>query len=217
MHNAVLETPVWFGQTFFDIDDPPVSRPLPRMPLDCLPWGQANIDLFGYFQFQEAVANLSVTELRRWYSFKPEWAAYFQRARPYYIAAALRRGDYLQMSDVFAIISEDSYLIACERYGLDSNALIFVGEELRTDNPPLDNQGLGFLTDFLTVMNADVVLRANSTFSWWAALLGGAKVYSPLVEHLTGYQTVEYVEGNWPRMCDSVNTRTRITDLYVPP
>jgi hypothetical protein len=80
----------------------------------------------------------------------------------------------------------------------------------------LDDRGLGFLTDFFSVMHADVVLRANSTFSWWAALLGRCRVFSPLVEDRTGYQTVEFVEGNWPRICDPKNCNTLVTDLHIP-
>jgi hypothetical protein len=64
-------------------------------------------------------------------------------------------------------------------------------------------------------MAADVVLRANSTFSWWAALLGRGRVFSPLVEDRIGDQTVEFVEGNWPRMCDTKNGSARLTDLHI--
>jgi hypothetical protein len=216
LHGARLETPRWVGQRLFHIDDPPISRPLPRMPFNHLPWGRVDVDLFGYFQYQEAVGKLSVGELRRWFTFRPEWTSGFERPRSYYIAANLRRGDYLELQDTFAIVTKQSYLNACERFGLDPSALIWVCEEMRQPNPVLDDRGLGFLTDFFTVMHADVALRANSTFSWWACLLGAGRVFSPLVEDSTGYQTVEFAEGNWPRICDPKNTNTLVTDLYVP-
>jgi hypothetical protein len=216
LHGARLETPAWVGQRLFHIDDPPVSRPLPRMPFDHLPWGRVDVDLIGYFQYQEAVEHLSSGELRRWFAFRPEWVSLFQRPRPYYIAAALRRGDYLDLKDTFAIVTKQSYLNACEEFGLDLNALVWVCEEFRQPHAVLDDLGLGFLTDFFTVMHADVALRANSTFSWWAALLGHVRVFSPLVEDRTDYQTVEFVEGNWPRICDPKNTSTHVTDLHVP-
>ena len=216
LHGARLETPAWIGQQLFHIDDPPISRPLPRMPLDHLPWGRVDVDLFGFFQFQEAVDQLSVGELRRWFAFRPEWTSLFERPRPYYIAANLRRGDYRDYQHIFAIVTKQSYLNACERFGLDPGALVWVCEEMRQPNPVLDDRGFGFLTDFFTVMHADVALRANSTFSWWAALLGDCRTFSPLVEDRTGYQTVEFVEGNWPRICDSKNTDTLVTDLHVP-
>ena len=71
--------------------------------------------------------------------------------------------------------------------------------------------GLPFLEDFILMMNADVVLRANSSFSWWAATLGRGRILSPLVEDRTGMQDVEFVEGNWPKMVNSHN----ITDLQL--
>jgi len=215
LHDAVLETPSWIGQRLFFIEDPPISQPLPRMPLDHLPWGRTSVDLFGYFQYQEAVDALRVDELRRWFAFRPEWTSLFPKSRPDYIAAHLRRGDYLGLKHVFAVVSEQSYLDACVRHGLDPAALVWVGEELHTPNPELDEQGLDFLADFLTLMNADVVLRANSTFSWWAGLLGEGRVFSPLVEDRTGDQDVAFVEGNWPRICDIKNGGTRVTDLHI--
>ncbi len=215
LHGARLETPAWVGQRLFYIDDPPISSPLPKMPLDHLPWGRANVDLFGFFQFQQAVDHLSVSELRRWFTFRPELVALFERPNPYYIAANLRRGDYLELEHIFAIVTKQSYVNACAKYGLDVGAMVWVCEESRPHNPVYDDRNLGFLADFFTVMYADVVLRANSTFSWWAALLGHCRVFSPLVEDRTGYQTVEFVEGNWPRICDPQNTSTLVTDLHI--
>ncbi|QEH38559.1 hypothetical protein OJF2_71620 [Aquisphaera giovannonii] len=215
LHGARLETPAWIGQRLFGIDDPPLSRTLPRAAFDELPWGRVDVDLFGFFQYQDAVGRLSTAELRRWYAFRPEWTSLFEPPRPYYIAANLRRGDYLDLQEVFAIVTKPSYLDACRRFGLDVDALIWVCEELRPPMPAFDGPGLGFLADFFAVMNADVVLRANSTFSWWAALLGEGRVFSPVVEDRTGYQTVEFVEGNWPRICDPRNCRTLVTDLHV--
>ena len=215
MHGARLETPRWIGQRLFFIDDPPISGRLPRMPIDHLPHGHVNVDLFGYFQFQAAIDILSVHELRQWYSFRPEWKARFTRPRPYYIAANLRRGDYLSMTGSYAIVHEQSYIKACGKFGLDESSLVFIGEEHRRPDPFLDKQGLGFLSDFFSVMYADIILRANSTFSWWAALLSRSRVFSPLVEGRTGDQTVDFVEGNWPRMCTSKDPSVKITDLHV--
>jgi hypothetical protein len=66
--------------------------------------------------------------------------------------------------------------------------------------------GLEFMRDFMDLYNADVLFRANSTFSWWAGTLGNAKVYSPIVDGLTGHQKdVKFVEGNWPR-CVGLDT-----------
>ncbi len=77
-------------------------------------------------------------------------------------------------------------------------------------------RGYEFLRDFFALYNADILFRANSTFSWWAATLGNAQneVYSPVVEGLVGYQNqVKFVKGNWPR-CVSMNS---VSDYHIEP
>ena len=72
-----------------------------------------------------------------------------------------------------------------------------------------------FLPDFVALMQADVILRANSTFSWWAAALSNARVLAPIVGDLCGKQDVSFVEGNWPRCAHTDRTGVQITDLVV--
>jgi hypothetical protein len=55
---------------------------------------------------------------------------------------------------------------------------------------------------------------ANSTFSFWAATLGNAKVYSPVIRGVRGGKPdayAEFVEGNWPVMADNHPN----TDLHL--
>jgi hypothetical protein len=88
--------------------------------------------------------------------------------------------------------------------------------EVREDKPNnYRMSGLEFVTDFFALLNAEVLFRANSTFSWWAATLGHAqKVYSPVVDGLSGYQTnVKFIEGNWPR-CVSMDS---VSDYCIAP
>ncbi len=73
------------------------------------------------------------------------------------------------------------------------------------------------LPAFYRMVTAKVHFRANSTFSFWAATLGYAKVYAPVIRGMTGGQTNQYcenwVEGNWPVCADNVpNTDMRIPD-----
>lgn len=65
----------------------------------------------------------------------------------------------------------------------------------------IEDPTLEFLPDFFVLMNADVLFRANSTFSFWAALLGDVVTYSPVVEGKTGLRTdIDFVYGNHPKM-----------------
>ena len=52
----------------------------------------------------------------------------------------------------------------------------------------------------MTIYNADIVFRGNSTFSWWAGTLGYAtKLYSPVVGDNVGHNAnIEFVPGNHP-------------------
>ena len=204
-HGAVLEIPDWIGRRVFDIPYHPISRKLQRCRCDVIPWGQTNIDLHGYFQNDVALRILSRAKLRAYLQLKPEWLSRFPKPRDYYVAAHVRRGDYAsQFSTIFCLVSRQSYLNACDTFGLDKEKLLWVSEESQQPSD-LESEGLGFLPDFLTLMQADVILRANSTFSWMAAALSNAKVFSPLVESLVGEQDVPFVEGNWPKFLDMKN------------
>lgn len=71
------------------------------------------------------------------------------------------------------------------------------------------------LPAFYKMMTAEVHFRANSTFSWWAATLGHARVYSPVIKGMQGGIASQYcstfVEGNWPVMADNHPN----TDLHL--
>lgn len=210
---AKLETPSWIGQKLFGIQNDQISHPLPKTEPDKLEWGKPNVDIYGWFQHEDFVKHLRISELKRWFTFLPEFKNRFPKPKKCYIAAHIRRGDYVeQFSNIFCTISEQSYINACEKFKLDKNKLIYV----REDKPQIDNElpeNLNFLTDFFTLLNADVILRANSTFSWWAATLGNGKVFSPLVENKHGEHTVDFVAGNWPKMTNNPNAY--LSDLYV--
>lgn len=213
---CIFQTPSWIGETLFNIAGTRINSNLHRLPSDELPWGRPNVDLLGYFQFQEAVSKLKRSELRNWFNFKDEFKNRFPKKRPYYIAAHVRRGDYVtQYASKYCTITEESYLNACDKFGLDKSQLIWVREDNPQKDEEMERRGLGFLPDFMTLLNADVILRANSTFSWWAGTLGNGKVYSPLVEARTGTHTVDFVAENWPRMVDSSNVGGKVSDLHL--
>jgi hypothetical protein len=217
LSHCELENPYWIGEEVFDIPNRRPSRRVPKLGADHLPWGRQNVDLYGYFQFQDAVSRWTRTELKQWLKIKAKWTERFPKPSEPYIAAHVRRGDYTTVhARHYCLVSENSYVNACGQFGLDASKIVWVREDNPQKCPDLDEQGLDFLPDFMTLVNADVILRANSTFSWWAAVLSDAKIYSPVVEARIGLKDVNFVEGNWPRMVDNANTGGRLTDLHLP-
>ncbi|NJO65432.1 MAG: hypothetical protein HC836_47265 [Richelia sp. RM2_1_2] len=130
----------------------------------------------------------------------------FPKIKEYYIAAHLRRGDYLtKFAKIYCTVSKKSYFMACDKFNLDKSKIVWISEESPQDSKIIIDKDIEFLTDFFILLNADVILRANSTFSWWAGVLGNSKIYSPVVGSKVGMHDVDFVEGNWPMMLDAKN------------
>ncbi len=203
---ATLQTPYWIGRTLFGLNDPPVSTPLPRLGLDEFPNGQTNVDLYGYLQFSKCFDFYTITKLREWFDLTPSGLL---TTHPYVsgvVSAHLRRGDYeTTYAHVYCTIHDSAYKAAAEQYGYQWSDINWVRENALV-NP---------LVDFMKLYNSDVMFRANSTFSWWAATLGHAKkVFSPIVDGLKGpVRNVSFVEGNHPRCVDLPN----VSDYTIKP
>ena len=203
---AILQTPPWAGQVLFEnISDPLCDADLPTLGLDQIPSNdRTDINLSGYYQFANAFKYYSRSTVRQWFTLKEKWLNLCpQRVK---IAAHIRRGDYVtQYPTVFCTIDEDAYIWAVEEFGYHLLDVTWVREDRPTH---FDHPGLEWLQDFLTLMNAEVLFRANSTFSWWAGTLGPEKkIYSPLVENKVGHQhDIKFVEGNQPRCTAQPNT-----------
>jgi hypothetical protein len=153
-------------------------------------------------------------DARRWFKFRPEILDLLRSVPTVEAAAHLRWGDYVTHGG-FICISKDSYLRACDQYGVDRAKLVFVSEEEPSTVPHIDPMfrwkgrasdhipGIGFLPDFVLLMRAKVLFRAPSTFSWWAAELGNHdRVFSPDQRGIShegsdrGFQDVPFIEGN---------------------
>lgn len=222
-YDAVLQIPEdWYGRKLFkNVENiEPIVSKLPKMELDYIPKGKVNIDLFGYFQHKEAFEFLSLEKIREYLQFKDEWIEMFPKKISFYIACHLRIGDYLdKYSHVYCIPSKKSYIQAIMKatgstyesiaYGsFGRNTVFWISEE----NPQLHSEcPYAFLPDFFTLMNADILFRANSTFSVLASILGQNETYSPLVEHTTGIANVEFVKGNWPKCLGSYGPNSKYT------
>jgi len=209
-HGAELQVPDWVGRKLFvnatetlitpdnawlrqTENDGATNRPLNRY------FGKVDIDLRVYAQHQVYLEYYTRAMAREWLTLKPEWELYSPAQGQKYSAAHYRRGDYVtpEFRDRYCEVSEASYKRAFREFHIPSPVLR-VSEEMsqKPDNWP-DPQ-LVWLTDFLVLRDAAHLLRANSSFSWWAATLGHGKVYAPVVNKLVGLQDVQFVEGNYP-------------------
>lgn len=161
--------------------------------------------LGGYRQNQESLI-YTRGQAREWFKLRPEIEAQLSHLPTGGILAHHRVGDYSGLG--YPVVSRQSYVNACVEFGHDPDALWFVSEEqpARVDGLP------DWLPDFYRLMRAKVLFRGNSSFSWWAATLSDAQVYSPVVDGLgAGEHDVEFVAGNHPRFCSLPN----VTDLHL--
>jgi len=209
LHKASLHTHPWIGQEIFMLSDQPY-RKLPIADFDALPIGRTDITLHGYFLHSGAAKILNAQKLRQWFRLQPRWVNLVNQVE---IAAHLRYGDYIDLQGIYCLIKKESYVKACQKFGLDEKLITWVSEE-NTNNVKIGGK-LSFLPDFLTLMTSKTLFRANSSFSWWAATLSNGTVYSPVVEARTGWSDVDFVPGNWPRIADSSRCNCRLDDLHV--
>lgn len=202
---AKLQTSAWLGQQVFEIADPPIERDLPaRYDMDREQWdGETDIDITGWGLHQKCLL-YSRADAKAWFRFKPWVAAACAQVPKLAIAAHLRHGDFIAES-AYVAISLRSYFDAAAKAGLDTRKgnIVFVMQESPILEEQLVKAGLGFLPDFFALMQARVLLRANSSFSWWAAVLGeNERVFAPqlagIVPQAGIFQDAPFVEGNWP-------------------
>jgi hypothetical protein len=207
LYDAELECDPWSGLEAFEgvhysgMTEPGVQLSYDEAP----PAGFTCVRLHGRFMRQEHLI-YTRSEVRRWFKIRE---IYQNVDLPRgYVAAHLRRGDYERRNSPFILLKESAYQRAMEKNGHSWEDCWKVREE----NPNLSQlhpTHLAFLNDFQILMNADVLYRANSTFSWWAAVLGKAKVFSPEIYGLSpGWQHVEFLPGN---DCDFVPSERWLT------
>lgn len=200
---AKFESPEWVGRDLFGLTDPNYSSTLPEVSDQYLQWGRTDICLSGYFQTPQWVGLLSRAELRRWFILRSKFFVPVLPTKAY-TAAHLRQGDYIG-NPVYANVPERSYDRACVEHSLGP-----IDVWARQNSPRVASGVPDFLPDFLVLMRASILLRANSTFSWWAGVLGDADIYAPLVTDHTGEYDADFVRGNWPRLV------TPGMDLHLP-
>jgi hypothetical protein len=170
-------------------------------------------ELLSCFEFSEEV---KASEVYRFY----------EAIQGTYDVAHVRRGDITNRMDScgYSVVSIDSYERAFEKFDCDPDLVVYVSDDDALRTPVLDfldgaidnnwiyptGQELmpgvfyPFLQDFLKMIFARRLFRANSSFSWWAAFLAKGQVYSPVLRDRIDYPTerqeiqCEFEEGNEP-------------------
>lgn len=226
-HQLELRTDPWAGEKIFELEHPRCIDGLQRVSeveLLMHPDRQPayGFEIRSYFQ-QQAALIYTRTQVREWLKIRPEIEnilfykmpgdpATWQR-----VAAHLRRGDYAGYG--YALPSRISYEHTAAKFHLCAalDQIDWVSEETQRVIPELGDD-LRFLPDFYRLQTADTLLRANSTFSWWASVLSLSprhRVFSPIIHGQPGgvEADCEFVEGNWPRFADFDFT----TDLHLAP
>lgn len=192
----------WIGEKVFNI--PPANRTV-------------NADIINPERLYQEQEDLIYTrkQVREWFSFKPE---VLDRLKPIQSADLLfdvRHGqDIIDAGLVH--LSIESYARAALNAGYDlakSEWEIYPDNPTRlpsfTGNDSACGLGVGEVSipAFYRLMTAKVHFRAPSTFSFWAALLGSAVIYSPVIRKIRGGTPNqfcgEWVQGNYPAAASS--------------
>ncbi len=192
-----LRTPRWVGEKIFQID--PTAEP-----------DYSGEFMRGYFQNSES-AIYTLTQVREWFAFKPVIETILSPLDDRQIVGHIRRGDLEGYG--YPSVALQSYYNACHKFGLPTGDMCFVMEECPTNIPPFPTE-LSFLPDFYIMCKAKVLLRANSSFSFWSGALNTGRVFSPVIDGLSGGEHLcEFIEGNHSKLCSLEG----FTDIYLKP
>jgi len=206
-HGCELQVPPWWGrEVFLNATEPSVTNLLNPTQSDAdggklgYFFGQKDIDINVYAQHQVYIDFYTRKQCREWLTLKPEYERYAPSKCLAYSAAHLRRGDYVTDPNThsrYCVVAESSYRRAVKQFNIPQPIFDIFDNWMAPADEAL-RRGFAFLSDFLFLRDAAYLLRANSTFSWWASTLGHGKTYSPLVEKRIGWNEVEFTEGNHP-------------------
>ena len=170
---------------------------------------------------------------------------YWSSIKGTYDIAHLRRDDISDPNfnknnlQGYSVISKDSYYKAFDKYGFNSDNIIWVSDDYlnkwHIDRKKTKILGWSYpigsnydseiifdwLEDFLKIYFARTIFRANSSFSWWASFLSPtAVVYSPIMDKRVIYGVdalqeidVDFVKGNYPHWMYS---ETGLKEIRIP-
>lgn len=198
---AELQTDAWHGQRIFGLTEKPIEREFDKVAdLDFEQWdGKGDVEITGWCLHQKNLI-YSRADAKRWLRLAPEIEEAVKDIRQEEVAIHLRWGDY-KHTDNYICISILAYEKAIrDNLGGDVTYQT-VCEWKPTQNRAFDKMELEYVADFVTLMRAKNLFRGNSTFSYWAAVLGdNERVFSPRLKGIApkqgDFQMVPFTEGN---------------------
>ncbi len=147
-----------------------------------LPFHIGNVSLTGYFQSvkyfndvkQEFISLLNL----------PSYTIPDKMFRPPNVAFHIRRGDYLKYPDKHYVCDTKYFEYFFDLFKQDCSILVFTDsiEHVKNEFPNYNFNIIESDSDVkeLAYMSqCDIIVGSNSTFSWWASLIGGKDCYFP--------------------------------------
>lgn len=213
---AELQMPPCIIQKVFQVDHPlPERTDLPRRTEKDVAPNESDIELRCYAQSQAAMI-YTAAQARSWLPFRLSrkeilnaHSAMEMQESDYYVGH-VRRGDFAGYG--YPLVSTTSYAEAVFKLSGIGSVCRLVMMESATPHGNLPDE-LSFLPDFFRLVKAPILFRANSSFSWLAALLNVNPTFSPIISGLAGgiEHDCRFVPGNWPRLANFEFT----TDLHL--
>jgi hypothetical protein len=209
-HDLELQTDPWVGEKIFEIEHPRCVGDLPRRDENTLRIGERNVSYLSYSQRQHCADYYSLTQIGKWFQFREDvkmaldslWGTY---PSPDF-TVHLRRGDY--KNSIYPLVSGQSYLQAIVLLDpIGDTQVAWHSEEQPLRHPDFVGE-LSFVPDFYFMTKAKNLMRANSSFSFWAGCLAiahnQARVYSPIITGKTGGvdHQCSFQPDNWARIAE---------------
>lgn len=223
---SVFRCDDWIGNKIFKPTPHCFSQDIPRVneheliQWSLLPYDKRHdVEFRGYAQMQQCMT-YTKKQAQEWLKISDDLLPVLNRILanrtplvPDTIVAHQRAGDYAGYG--YPIVSKQSYRDAAVKYFGSCAHVNFVTEENPLLHAPLPDE-LAFLPDFYRLMQAPVLMRGNSTFSFVAGLLGNGLVLSPRIDGLVGgveHDGVQFEAGNHCRLANL----DFCSDLHVVP
>jgi len=187
-NNELFGFPTWQYQNNFLRPLPEIDNKINYTPYHYLDYPYKkivgkNLNLYGYFQSEKYFKDYRDI-IQHYFQFKND----FTYNDPRSVSVHIRRGDYVSFPNVFKLLDKSYYLQAFKYFGTSYNFYIFSDDNFASNcilSSFLSEWNIKFVTgnddimDFTFMKNCKHHIMANSSYSWWAAWLGGGEVVTP--------------------------------------